>query len=189
MRLFVCTYLSAETQTAFRHLCAPLIGRDRRLLRPVPADSLHITYVFFAEVAEERCPEIGAVTARVAERQATFDIRFGPPAILYGGGDARLVMAPVAEGAQELARLASALATALRTAVQIPAFKQTEHFHVTLARFRKGTTRSAATVIADALQSSSLPRREPITHLQVVASQLTARGPLYTTLETIGLGT
>jgi 2'-5' RNA ligase len=188
MRLFVCTYLSADTEAALRRVSAPLVDRDPGLLRSVPAGSLHLTYAFVGDAAGQQAADLRSIAADVAARQSPFEICFSTPTILYGGREARLIMAPVTDGAQQLARLASDLASALRARLPALAFKETEHFHVTLARFRKGTTGAAAAVAADALQGASGSEREWIVRLQIVSSQLTAQGPRYTTLKDFAFG-
>lgn len=128
--------------------------------------------------------------SRTTNSIRSFEAAFGPPFVLYGGSEARLVCAPVTEGAEKLSGLETRLGTTLTPLYSADRVKRTKSFHVTLARFRKQLHRSAAKAVDAELRqagSKEWRRSQLIDRLQIVSSELTPRGPVYTTRHVIPL--
>jgi len=107
---------------------------------------------------------------------------------LYAGREARLVHAPVLTGGRDLMSVAASVEQAMRADVPRVAFKLTTSFHVTLARFRRGTRREQVDTAEGMLRGFPEGQRDRIAEARLVASELTSSGPTYTTLGLVTLG-
>jgi len=187
MRVFFCTFLSARNQETSDGAVNRLVAASAGLLRPVPRGTVHVTYAFIPDVGEDAVMAMLSAVSRQTGQRSPFEMILGEPSILYAGREARLVHAPIAAGARELSQLTIAIGQAIRTAIPEVTFKPTASFHVTLARFRRGTRR----VDADGLKAALavFPRRltNPVHDIQLVSSELTPAGPKYTTLGSMAL--
>jgi 2'-5' RNA ligase len=117
-------------------------------------------------------------------------IRLGRPFVLYGGSDARLIAAPVSDGASDLQELTEDIARAFAKTMTV-GFEPTRSLHVTLARFRRGTRRQDVTPVERTLATSDdrlLIHDHTIARVQLMASDLTSSGPRYRALADAPLG-
>jgi 2'-5' RNA ligase len=183
MRLFVCSFLSAENQAFYGRRMGEVIGASGRVLRGVPPESVHITYAFLQHRDERLLEEtVDAVTV-VASRHEPIDVRLGAPFIMYARTEARLVCAPVVDGAAAVSRLTMDVVRELERRLPAVDVSGSRSPHVTLARFRRGIQRRDAAAVSDMLTRNaadgSLERADRVAAVQAVSSELTTTGPLY----------
>ncbi len=182
MRLFACSLLGSEDRAFYDATVRRLVDLHGRLLRPIPNQSAHVTYAFIAHLDDELLPvgveALGAAAGRLEPQQVTI----GDPEVLFAGRDARLVEAPIVSGGVALAHIADRMAAALEAALPGTPINRSRSPHVTLARFRRGTTRLAAQPVVETLARRDAPtlRHARFTEIQLVSSELTAGGPIYT---------
>lgn len=183
MRLFIGTFLGNGAQVFYRHLVEGLVREHGRVLRAVPAGSLHLTHAFGAAVPDERLPDVRAAAADVAGRFAPIAIALDAPRALFAGWQPRLICADVTTGAPALASLVAGLAGALASRCGNVAWRPSTSPHVTLARFRRGARHADADdIMRSVLAAGDLARADLVERLQVVASELTASGSVYRVL-------
>jgi 2'-5' RNA ligase len=86
--------------------------------------------------------------------------------------------------------MAEEIAAALEAALPGAPINRSRSPHVTLARFRRGTSRRAAQPVVETLGGREAPtvRLTPFSDVQLVSSELTAEGPIYAVLASVGLG-
>lgn len=180
MRLFLCTFLDAGNQASYRRLMTDLSGRCDGILRVVPADSVHLTYAFLADVDEDRLAAVVQSAEAAAERSGPIPIRLGAPRVLYARAEARLVMAEVVVVDAALTRMIDDLRGELARRLPGLPVARGQAAHATLARFRRGTPRrqaAPAAAILDAMTGTET--EDTVTSIQVVSSELTPEGPRY----------
>lgn len=180
MRLFLCTFLDSGNQAFYRRLMTEVNGRCGGILRMVPADSVHLSYAFLADVDEGRLAAVVQSAEAVAEHVGAIPIRLGAPRVLYARAEARLVMAGVVAGDAALTRMTDDLRGELARRLPGLSVDRGPAAHATLARFRRGTRRrqaAPAAAILDAMTGTDT--RDTVTSIQVVSSELTPEGPRY----------
>jgi 2'-5' RNA ligase len=187
MRVFACSLLSSAAQSACARDIAMLVSRSAGLLRSIPADTAHITYAFAADVADERVAGVVRAVERIARRHDGVAVRLGVPFVLYGGSKARLVCAPVTHGADAVAAIGEDCVRTLAPVLGDGAVTGSRSQHVTLARFRKGTRRREAKIVAE-MAARLAPIDDHVGRLQLMVSRLTPAGPVYAPLVDAALG-
>ena len=190
MRLFVCTLLDEGNQLFYGERMGRLIDNHPALLRPIPPASAHITFSFVGEIPDDELVRLAGACAEATVTLRSFQATLGPPFVLYGGPEARLVCAPVVSDTKDLLHLETQLATALTPLYSADHVKRAKSFHVTLARFRKHLHRKAVTAVDAELHETSTKtwtRDQLIDHLEIVSSELRPGGPVYTTRHVIPL--
>jgi 2'-5' RNA ligase len=183
MRLFIATLLSSDHQSFYDRGLRELLRVHRDVLRPVPRNSAHITCAFLGLVEDRLLAEITEAVDVSVRGRGAIDAQFGPPAVLFSGSEARLISAPVTSGDAALARLSADLRAALHRALPGVAISGMKTPHVTLARFRAGTRRGRTQPIVDALardRATLTPPPDRISRVQVISSDLTPAGAVYT---------
>lgn len=192
MRLFVCSFLGDDAQEFYRKHFAEPVATSGGVLRGIPPRSAHITHAFMGYVpAETPLAVIVDVLAAVTARHGAIPIRLGPPAVQYARSEARLVYAPVIEGAAAISNLTADIARELGRVAGLGRVDGSKSPHVTLARFRKQTHRRAAPPLLDILTRNrvgDVVRDDRIAEVQVVASELTPAGPRYDVKARLALG-
>lgn len=188
MRLFACSFLSPAHRAACDRLAMRLTEAHGRLVRPVPALSAHVTYAFLAHLDDGMVARAIEVLRSAAAELIAVDVTIDAPSVLFAGREARLVHAPVTSGAAALTAITDRIAGAFERAFPDAGVSASRAPHVTLARFRRGTSRTAARPVVDALARAGAPMNERFDEVQLVSSDLSASGPIYTTQATIALG-
>jgi RNA 2',3'-cyclic 3'-phosphodiesterase len=182
MRLFVCSFLGDDAQEFYRRHFAEPIAASGGLLRSIPPGSAHITHVFMGDVPDASLASIADAVATVAGRHDAIVIRLGAPEIQYARAEARLVYAPLIEGAAAISKLTGDIAGELTRVVGLGRVDGSRSPHVTLARFRKQTHRRSALPLLDTLTRNrvgDVVLVDRIAEVQIAASELTPAGPRY----------
>ena len=181
MRLFIAVDISETVRDAVVAATAALkqqldrAGVDRRAVRWVHPEHLHLTLRFLGEVAEEQTEHVRAALVdpfTVAPFPLTLD-GFGvfPPS-----GSARTIWIDVSEGASELVALSRELERRLAT-VQCPAEPRPFRAHLTVGRLRWPDRRVSGSLCADVPPVS---RTCTVDCLTLYQSRLSPDGPSYT---------
>jgi 2'-5' RNA ligase len=181
MRLFTCTYLSDDNQSFYDQHVARLVNASHGLLRPIPRLSAHLTYAFMPAVSETEYERIVAAMDAI-EHPVPIPIGLGHPIVIYARKQPRLVCAEVLSGEPELKTLVQSVIEGLNGACPSARLSPVKSLHVTLARFRRDAVREYGHTVEDLLASSELTceRRETISEIHIVESNLTPAGPVYT---------
>ena len=183
MRLFVCSFLNPERQAFYHRRIRRLVEDSSGLLRPVPSESAHLTYAFLKDVPDASVGDIVHAVRGAACRHRTVEIAMGPLSVMYAGREARLVYVPLIKGEPQLSLVTADIFDALDAVRPRIPVDRTRSFHITLARFRRRTARRAARVVEDLLECDAgevAGRHDHMDTAQVVSSDLTPSGPLYT---------
>lgn len=177
MRLFIGTFVSPANQAHYRQAATDLRQRLLYRLRVVPDGSIHLTYAFLGEVPPASLATVVAAVERAAAPVDPFVITFGAPRVRWAGPAPRLIEVPVVGGDGAVMRLVSGTAAALRDALPAVDVRAAKSAHATIARFTRSARRGDAGLPDDVPDRS--PRQDTIDRVAVIASTLTAAGPLY----------
>lgn len=177
MRLFIAVPLPAELADRAA-ACLPPALPGLRLVRP---DLMHVTLAFLGWVADERL-EAAAEAARAATAgHPPFDLSFDHAGRFPATGRPRAIWLGIGAGKDELNRLASDTAQAVRRhafALEPRAFAP----HLTLARVRADVSGPGTRSVAAAIVALAVPEmRMRVDRIAVVQSELSRQGPRYTT--------
>jgi 2'-5' RNA ligase len=182
MRAFVGTLLSRANQDAADDFGARAAGLSGRALRPVPPQSAHLTHVFLGEIDEAVAAVISRELADALASLAPVPFQLGRPEVLRAGREARLVLAPVETGREQIGAMTRAVAACVRRQPMLARVQPSPSAHVTLARFRRGAGPREAALVADLLASAQIaPAWQPdsVAEVQLIRSDLTSNGPVY----------
>jgi len=180
VRLFIGTPLNAENQSFYRGLIGSLVRHHAGILRSIPKDSAHLTYLFSPDADERSLESLVALVTSVAANHRAIDVLIGPPHVSVVGPRPRLVHAEIQRGASEVSLLTDDLVRAVERSGLPLTVTPSRSPHVTLARFAKQARRSDARSVQKTLAGqSSSTRVDRLSYVQVIASTLTPSGPIY----------
>lgn len=185
MRLFVAVNAPESIRTAVHEATAPL-RNVAPTVRWVRADLLHLTMKFLGEVDEPRSVGVRRAISEVAHRHVTFPIHLAGIGSFPNFRRPRVVWIGVTE-----ARPVEALASDVQQACATIGFPQDERpfsAHFTLGRVKRELPSEQALAIEEAANSVAAAFTFHVSHLDLMRSKLSARGPTYTTLEAFPLG-
>jgi 2'-5' RNA ligase len=183
LRVFVALDIPAALQGRL----GPVTDRLRRLpgkARWVAAPHLHLTLRFLGEVSRQKVALATAAVERVAARHTSFPLGLAGLGVFPEQGPPSVVWVGVSDGRHELSELQADLEAELELA-GFPPEDRPFTPHLTLARLRDadgGAWRAAIRELG----------REPVLsfevrEVQVIRSELTRRGPVYTPLSAASL--
>jgi 2'-5' RNA ligase len=177
IRLFVAATLPPSLK---QELQEQLLALQHPAVRVVPEQNLHLTLFFIGNVPPEQLPAIKQAIQEVAQRHSPFVLDFKRTEPGPKPRHPRLVWARFEEH-----EAFSALSRDLTQALAAEPPKQQKAIpHITLARFRKDKP------APDNLPavSSEGPLRLPVQDIALWQSELASPHPVYTVVETFGLG-
>lgn len=189
MRLFFASPLSSESRRFLTLQTHALLNLSEGLLRAVPDGSQHFTHVFLGECARTTAELREAL--RPIERQPRPRVSIGGAHVFSGRKRPRLVCLEALENSYALAELSEAIRLRL-----LPLLPDLDDYrikkpHVTLARFGRRARIRDATRVEDLLAGGELAawtRKETLSSVELVRSELSHQGARYETLATIPLG-
>jgi 2'-5' RNA ligase len=186
VRVFLGSVFGPDHQAYYWKFASALARGFPHALRPVPEGSVHLTYVFVGDAAEESLAAMADAARTIGAAHPPFAITLGAPQVRWIGRVPRLIEAPVLGGAGETRALASALTESLRATDPGLDLDPLKAPHATLARFRKRATRSDARTVASAMHAE--PRHATVDRVSIIVSRLTPAGPIYDIRGEVGLG-
>lgn len=183
LRLFVAIALP----DAWRHYLAE---REQALERLAPGyarwvapELLHLTLVFLGELPVSTLAAVQEAVAAAAADQSPFPLRLGRLGH-FGGAVPRVLWAEATAPGQQLSTVHRALAAAL-AARDVPFDRKPLVPHLTLGRARRDAAPAAGRALASALATlptGPLPAPFTVAAIRLIRSELSSRGPRYTTL-------
>jgi 2'-5' RNA ligase len=181
MRLFVCSHVSAPVADSYDRQIGALIRAHPGRLRPVPPGSAHVTFAFLGTIPDHFVPAVVACVTPAAVRTHTaMPIHMSFPVVLFGASEARLICAPIDAGADAVTSIAHDICARLTSLEFVRDLAPFRSAHVTLARFRKRTAKRFARPLVAALADGAVREANDILRgVQIMASTLTASGPVY----------
>src|SRR4051794_6375351 len=180
MRLFVAIELDEAARAAIAEEQQRLAAmfRDRGAVpRFVPPEHMHLTLVFIGEVSQERAASIVAAASEPIP-MPPFALAFGGIGTFPSRGAPRVLWLGVADGAPEVMRLQSVVASRLEAA-GVPSEPRPFHPHLTLGRGKE--SRAADRPRADATTPAMVARVE-VSAVTIFQSRLSPTGSSYTVL-------
>lgn len=181
MRLFLAVDVHETVRRRAEALRQELLDRHgataARGLRWVRSDQLHLTLRFLGEVASPLAEAVIDACGGTLAFHA-FDLELDAPAWLPPVGAPRVLMLPARGGGDALARLKQVVGERLPAGVP-PDDPRPFTPHLTLARVREEFRREVRAVARDAAFLPAEPVTTRVTHVALVESRLSPRGPEY----------
>ncbi len=178
MRSFLGLMMPAHAGRELSALLAPL-SRFSDVLRLGDPANFHITLAFLGDLDRRQVAAAADLPARLEGVKWPLEISTGAPAG-HPARRPRVLLAGISQGSDQLVDLHARTATAL-AAADLPLPTGPYRPHITLARLRPRANRSQRSNIsaafAESLAGESISFQ--VQRLELVASRLTSRGPIY----------
>lgn len=185
MRLFIAASPSEE-QTKELSLLQERLDRSLEGIRWARPEALHLTLKFLGELEEHLLESIAQSMKSAARSIKPFNFSFKGIGVFPSPRRARVIWSGVAEGAEELKRLAQALDDQL-AAKGFPAEKRPFKAHLTLGRMRRSVPeKTLLTLLSN--KSSFFTGTTRMEHFSLYRSRLLPEGAHYTSLNKIFFG-
>ncbi|MGE5586825.1 MAG: RNA 2',3'-cyclic phosphodiesterase [Clostridia bacterium] len=183
IRCFIAVFLDPALRPQVvalqRHLAQS--GADVKWVEP---ENLHFTIKFLGDVEESRLAGLAASLRACVGEVNPFELSLGAAGAFPRLQDPRVIWVGVEAGRQPFVTLASMVEEAMKA----EGFKREGKGispHLTVGRARSGRNLHA---LADRLASSApLEGTMKVDKIQLVASELTSRGPIYNPVATVSL--
>ena len=188
MRLFVALNPTPEARS-FIEQNVQLLRRqiDLRGVKWMAPENVHLTLQFMGEVDAQLVPEIVTALRAACAQTAPFELQIGGIGCFPDVRKPRVIWLGLEGGVLALRQLQGAIA---RDVKPFHAQHDNKAFtpHLTLARI-KTFDRDEARSVGRAVQTAELPRSEwwPVNSVELIQSELTPRGPVYTSLAEVEL--
>lgn len=184
MRLFVAIPLPPDVaEDVFR-----ILPEGPRALRRVRPELLHLTLAFLGDTPEGRVPAVVAAAGEAAGSARPFEVELARLGRFPEQGTPTTIWIAVGAGAAEVSRLGDRVRAALRRS-RLEFDDKPFRPHVTLARVRDGAPLDEARAIAAAVAGApAAGLRFDVDAVEVVRSVLSPRGPRYSSLGSLPLG-
>lgn len=183
VRVFVAVDLPASLQGGLGFLVARLRGLPGEA-RWVSGPHLHLTLRFLGELDVQRVGDVTSAVARAASRHAPFTLTLAGLGLFPPKGAPDVVWVGVTEGEEALRSLQADVETELELA-GFPPEERRFTPHLTLARLRGAEAGEWHCAVAAFGTEPVLSFAVAAVH--VMRSELTRRGPLYSTLSVTSL--
>jgi 2'-5' RNA ligase len=178
------TFLAVDLGPAIRARCVALqeaLARAGTEVKWVEEENLHVTLLFLGEVDDRDLPGVCRAVGEVCARHDAFDVSVEKVGCFPNPRRPRVVWVGVGEGQQELVALHDALEAPL---LELGCYRREERQytpHVTLGRVKGDRPTDA---LAQALKRHADWRggETSVREVQVLSSELTPQGPVYTVL-------
>jgi 2'-5' RNA ligase len=182
MRVFIAIDIDEVIKKALARLQDELLGKadikkgDAKWVDP---ETIHLTLKFLGEMKDTQAVEVCNIAKEVAARHKSFDIDVGTVGS-FGGKSARVVWVGAGQESENLLQLQSDLEQQLAPAGWPPENRQFAG-HLTLCRVRNFTAGIKLAQLAEQYRDFKLGVM-PADSLCVYQSELTPKGPIYTSL-------
>jgi 2'-5' RNA ligase len=183
VRCFVAVFLSPTLRPQVVALQRYLAqsGAD---VKWVEAENLHFTVKFLGDVEESRLAALTTVLEACAGGIGPFELSLGAAGAFPRLQDPRIIWVGVEAGKQPFVTLASAVEEAMKA----EGFRREgKGFspHLTVGRTRSG--RNLGVLVERLLSCAPLKGAMRVDEIQLVASELTSSGPIYSPVATVSL--
>ena len=183
VRAFVAADLPPEVVTELARLVSALAEERVRGLRTVRPEGVHLTLKFLGGVPHGEVPALSSAISSVVRRYRPFTLKVEGFGAYPGNHSPRVLWAGVS-GPDQLVRLRGDIEESL-TSLGFAADSRRWSPHLTLARIRDGTSKRDRQTAWNALSSlRPISQETTVSSVSLVASRLTPRGAVYSTLET-----
>ena len=186
MRTFVAIELTEPCRRKLGEAVERLRG-EARGVRWVDAKCAHLTLKFIGDLRERDLPDAIAALSSLASAWEPFLFRVKGLSGFPPKGRPRVIHAPVHEPGGVLSSLAVAVDLALFEAVGVAREKRPYKGHVTLGRVKDPKVCLPIDEIAAMLPEADFGE-VPVEEIVLMKSDLTPRGPIYSPLERLPLG-
>lgn len=188
IRVFLGIEPSTALSNALAHLLDSLARAELPGLRLVRTEAIHLTLNFLGDTDREKIEAVVDSLSRVAQAHDPFELELGGPGVFPDRGSPRVLWAGVEGELPELAALQKESEDALTT---LGFVRDTRPFspHLTLGRFRDGTSLSDRRRAAETLFSTALPHGTSmrVSSLSLIRSRLLPDGAVYERLAALPL--
>ena len=180
MRLFIALNLPAELRARVATDVLEPLRADLPSIRWVREETLHITLAFLGERSEAGAHEARAVVQKIAALYHPFRVFLTGLGVFPSPARPRVVWLGLADPVP-VHGLYGALEHE-RARLGMPAEERTYHPHVTLGRVPPRAGREVSARLASTLSAVQLEAPVTFSSLDLMRSELTPKGPRYTTL-------
>jgi 2'-5' RNA ligase len=157
------------------------LARTGAEVKWVEPENLHVTLLFLGEVDDRTVPDVCRVVAEQVQAHPVFSMSIERVGCFPNPRRPRVLWMGVGEGTQELRAIHDALETAL---LDLGCYRREERQytpHITLGRVR--SERPAENLAAALAKHAGWQGGQtPVREIQVMSSELTRQGPIYTVL-------
>ena len=183
VRAFVAADLPREIIDEFARVVSALAGSHVRGLRTVKPEGVHLTLKFLGSVPQSEVPAVTSAISSVVKQHRPFTLDIGGFGAYPGDHSPRVLWAGVS-GPEALLRLQADIEESL-TSLGFAADSRQWSPHLTLARIRDGTSKRDRRLAWKALANlDPISRLTKVSSVSLVASRLTPKGAVYSTVET-----
>ena len=193
MKGTIRTFVAVEPSAAVKRELARMIGKmssdGTPGLRLARSESVHLTLSFLGDIRMDSVsPIIESLTAAVCAR-SPFEIGLGPPGFFPKRGSPRVLWVGLTGNLPELAALQDSVAGSL-AALGFVQERRAFNPHLTIGRFRTGTSELLRRRCAKTLLSTGIPTDVSmrVEEIGLIQSRLLPGGAVYERLASIPLG-
>ncbi len=184
MRVFIAIELESSIKENIARIQARLkVTQDK--IKWVEPSSVHLTLKFLGEIEEEKLEKVHQITRELGERVSPFKIRVKGMGVFPGFSSPKVIWIGARDTSSELEELAVWLEEALVREGFVRE-KRKWKAHLTLGRVKSLKERERLRELVQEEIETEAGRME-VRDITIMRSQLTPRGPIYTSLGKIGL--
>lgn len=188
LRLFIAVEVSQQTKDAIHSLTEKLrVSDSHSSIRWVGYGDLHITLKFLGEVPQTNISSVEDAMKAAAADKRQFELSLSGTGVFPNGRSTGVFWIGVKDAGGSLIELANAV---IRECANRGFPEENRPFapHITIGRARDRADAQDLTKTANLLKSAGLrAESQIIDHISLIRSQLTPKGPIYTTLFTVPL--
>ena len=183
VRAFVAADLPREVIDELARVVSALAGARVRGLRTVKPEGVHLTLKFLGSVPKSDIPAVTSAISSVVRQHRPFTLDIGGFGAYPGDHSPRVLWAGVS-GPEALLSLRADIEESL-TPLGFATDSRQWSPHLTLARIRDGTSKRDRRLAWKALANlEAISRKTTVSSVSLVASRLTPKGAVYSTVET-----
>lgn len=182
MRVFIAIDIDEQIRKGLNHLQDELRGKAdvrRGDVKWVNPEAIHLTLKFLGEIRDEQAVEVCNITRDVASRHRSFDMDVETVGC-FGGRSARVLWIGAGQNCEELLKLQEDLERQLES-TGWPRGTRKFSAHLTLCRIRNAKAGFKLAQMVREYEGAQLGSM-PVDSVSVYQSELTPKGPIYTSL-------
>ena len=183
VRAFVAADLPPEVRDELARVVSALAGARPRGLRTVRPEGVHLTLKFLGNVQRSEVPAVASAISSVVREHRPFTVEIGGFGAYPGERSPRVLWTGV-NSPEALFNLQADIEKSL-TSLGFSTDSRPWSPHLTLARIRDGTGKRDRRLAWDSLAGlEPISQWTTISSVSLVASRLTPKGAVYSTIET-----